>query len=146
MQMQTHISRVVLVLVMVLLFSGATITLAQKKEDAPKKVAVTGTIEFKGDAKFEAETVANVTIRDVSIADAPAPIIGQQLIKDLKKFPISFEVEYDPAKIDQRLMYSVGVRIETKGRLDYINDTAILIISRNNPISDVKVPVIQVKR
>jgi putative lipoprotein len=128
-----------------LLLSEGQAALAQK-DDPPKKARVSGTIEFKGEAKFEADTVARVTLQDVSLEDAPAKKIAEQVIKDLKKFPIPFEVEYDPAVIEKGHTYAVQVRIETKDRLDYINDTRVEVISRGKPSKDVQVPVIRVKK
>ena len=77
---------------------------------------------------------------------APAKKVSEQLIKDLKKFPIPFEVEYDPAVIEKGHTYAVQVRIETKERLDYINDTRVEVISSGKPSKDVQVPVIRVKK
>src|SRR5687767_8822381 len=88
-----------------------------QKDDKPKKAMVSGTIEFKGEARFGADSVARVTLQDVSLADAPARKVGEQVIKDLKKFPVPFELEYDPAAIEKGHTYAVQVRIETKGRL-----------------------------
>ena len=137
-------SAVSAVAVALLLSEGGT-TLAQKDEKS-KKDKVSGTIEFKGKAQFEANTVARVTLQDVSLADAPAKKVGEQVIKDLKKFPIPFEVEYDPAAIEKGHTYAVQVRIETKDRLDYINDTRVQVLSSGKPAKDVKVPVIRVKK
>jgi putative lipoprotein len=117
-----------------------------QKDDQPKKARVSGTIDFKGEAKFEADTVARVTLQDVSLEDAPAKKIGERVIKDLKKFPIAFEVEYDPAVIEKGHTYAIQVRIETKDRLDYINDTRVEVISGGKPAKDVNVPVIRVKK
>ena len=121
-------------------------TASAQKDDKAKKAKLSGTIEFKGEAKFEADTVARVTLQDVSVADAPAKKVGEQVIKDLKKFPIAFEVEYDPAVIEKGHTYAVQVRIETKKRLDYINDTRVQVISGGKPFKDVKVQVIRVKK
>jgi putative lipoprotein len=118
----------------------------QQKDGQPKKAKVSGTIEFKGEAKFEADAVARVTLQDVSLEDAPAKKIGEQVIKDLKKFPIPFEVDYDPAVIEKGHTYAVQVRLETKERLDYINDTRVEVISSGKPTKDVKVVVIRVKK
>jgi putative lipoprotein len=117
-----------------------------QKDDQPKKAKVSGTIEFKGEAKFEADAIARVTLQDVSLEDAPAKKIGEQVIKDLKKFPIPFEVEYNPADIEKGHTYAVQVRIETKDRLEYINDTRVEVISRGKPSKDVNVTVIRVKK
>src|SRR5262245_46386915 len=129
----------------VLLLSEGEAAIAQK-DDKAKKAKVSGTIEFKGEARFEADTVARVTLQDVSVADAPAKKVGEQVIKDLKKFPILFEVEYDPAAIEKGHTYAIQVRIETKERLDFINDTTAEVISGGKPTKDVKVPVIRVKK
>ena len=127
------------------LLSAEPAALAQK-DDQPKKARVSGTIEFKGEAKFEAATVAHLTLQDVSLEDAPAKKIAEQVIKDLKKFPIPFEVKYDPILIEKGHTYAVQVRIETKDRLAYINDTRVEVISSGKPSKDVKVPVIRVKK
>src|SRR5262249_9585758 len=121
-------------------------TALAQKDGQPKKAKVSGTIEFKGEAKFEADTVARVTVQDVSLADAPAKLIAEQVIRDLKKFPIPFEVEYDPAVIEKGHTYPLQVRIATKKRLDFINDTRVGVISKGKPSKDVKVPVIRVKK
>jgi putative lipoprotein len=128
-----------------LLLSEGGAAFAQK-DDKSKKDKVSGTIEFKGEARFEADTVARVTLQDVSLADAPAKKVGAQVIKNLKKFPIPFEVEYDPAAIAKGHTYAVQVRIETKDRLDYINDTRVEVLSSGKPSKDVKVPVIRIKK
>ena len=128
-----------------LLLSEGEAALAQKAGKS-KKGKVSGTIEFKGEARFEADTVARVTLQDVSLADAPAKKVGEQVIKGLKKFPIPFEVEYDPALIEKGHTYAVQVRIETKARLDYINDTRVKVISSGKPSKDVKVPVIRARK
>jgi putative lipoprotein len=120
---------------------------AQAQKDAKAKTSkVTGTITFQGDAGFEADTVARVMLQDVSLADAPATKVSEQTIKDLKKFPIAFEIEYDPSVIQPRRTYALLVRIETKGRLDYINDTRVEVLSSGKPATDVKVRVIRVKK
>src|SRR5262245_18691337 len=128
----------------VLLLSEGETAFAQK-DDKSNKGKVSGTIEFKGEARFEAGTVARVTLQDVSLADAPAKKLGEQLIKDLKKFPIPFAVEYDPAVLAKGHTYAVQVRIETNGRLDYIKDTRVEGIRSGKPSREVKVPVIRVK-
>jgi putative lipoprotein len=117
-----------------------------QQDDKSKKGKVFGTIEFNGEARFEADTVARVTLQDVSLADAPAKKVGEQVIKGLTKFPIPFEVEYAPAAIPKGHTYAVQVRIETTGRLDYINDTRAEVVSSGKPSQDVKIPVIRVKK
>src|SRR6185436_6050836 len=67
---------------------------------------ITGTIDCKDKGEFEADTIATVELQDTSRADAKAITIAKQTIKDLKKFPISFEIAYDPAVIQDKNTYS----------------------------------------
>jgi len=114
-------------------------------DEKPKKEKVTGTIVFQGEGKFDADTIATVKLSDVSLQDAPSVTIAEQKINDLKKLPIAFEVEFNPAKIQAGHDYAIQVRIETKGKLNYINDTRITVISNGTSTKDVKAPVIAVK-
>ena len=107
---------------------------------------VPGIAADKDKAEFTADTVCEIQIQDVSIADAPAKVIAKTTIKDLKEFPIKFEIEYDPTLIKDNADIAVSVRINTKGKLEYINDTKIAVITRNKPTKDVTVPVIKVKK
>lgn len=125
-----------------ILLIGATATMA-----ADEKPAVTGTIEFKDGGELPAGAVVVVQLLDVSKADAKADVLGKQEIKDAKKFPIPFRVEYDAnAVMPARARYSIGVRITVDGKLAYINDTNIAVISNGAPTKDVKAPVIKIKR
>ncbi len=126
----------------VLLLGNDRDALAQKDDE--KKAKVTGTIEHKGEAHFDGASLARVTLQDVSLADAPAKKLGEQVLTDLKAFPIAFEVTYDPALIEKGHTYAIQVRIESKGKLQYINDTRIEVIGGGKETKDVKVPVILV--
>jgi putative lipoprotein len=117
----------------------------QARED-DKKAKISGTIECKAQASFGADAVARVTLLDVSLADAPAKKVGEQVVKDLKQFPIPFEVEYDPTALEKGHTYAIQVRIETNSRLDYINDTRVEVLRGGQPSKDVKVPVQPVKK
>jgi putative lipoprotein len=61
---------------------------------------------------------------DVSRADSPATVIGEQVIKTAgRQVPLAFEIAYDPKRIEERFTYSVQVRIEDEnGRLRFISD------------------------
>jgi uncharacterized lipoprotein YbaY len=106
--------------------------------------SVTGTVEFTTATKYGPETVLEISILDVSRADAPAITMGKQVLKDFKAFPIAFEAPYDPAAIKPGHRYTVIARILVSGQLAFINDTAIPVIL-GAPTKDVKVPVVKVK-
>jgi len=105
-----------------------------------------GQITCPDAAKFEPKTVAKIVLADVSIADADAKVIAEIELSKLTTFPISFELPYDPKKIQPGLMYAIQVRIETEGRLDYINDTRISPFENGKPVEKLEVPVISIRR
>ena len=69
------------------------------------------------------DVVVTVKIEDVPRADAPAVTIGQQIIENPGPVPIPFEIEYNPADIDERYAYALRARIEVDRKLWFINNT-----------------------
>ncbi len=95
--------------------------------------AVIGTIITAGEAALPENSVVQVTLSDVSIADAEAVVIGEQIINNPSGFPIPFQVTYNPEVIDQRFTYAIGVRItDESGTLLYINTSAYNVITQGN--------------
>jgi uncharacterized lipoprotein YbaY len=94
---------------------------------------VKGIINTQEQVELPAGAIVNVQLQDVSRADAPAIVLGEQVIQNPKQFPIPFEIAYDPAQIDERYIYSMRVRVEVEGKLIFINTTAHHVITRGNP-------------
>lgn len=106
---------------------------------------VSGTISYEGEATLPDDATVQVQVQDTSLADAPAKVIGEQIITNPDGFPIEFEVEYDANQIQDNLTYGISVRItDQDGKLSFINDTHIPVITRGNPTEDVEVVVISV--
>jgi putative lipoprotein len=123
------------------------VCLPASAEDKPKeKPKVTGTVEFKQKPTLPEGTEVKMQILDVSIADAKAVVLGEKIIKDPDKTPIAFEVEYDGDKIKQKGRYSISCRISHKGKLLFITDTSVPVITGKGGTKDVKVPVVAIKR
>ena len=106
---------------------------------------VTGTVTYRQRIALPPEAVVTVRIEDVSKADTIAEVIGEQVIQtEGAQVPIPFEVAYDPDKIDETHTYSLRVRIEDgNGKLLFINDTSVPVITRGNPTQDIEVVVVQ---
>ena len=112
----------VAVLISILLLAGCATT-----------ATVKGTIITQNQVELPSGAMVSVQLQDTSRADAPAIVLGEQIIQSPEQFPISFEVEYDPAKIDERNVYSMRVRIEDEGKLIFINTTSHYVITRGFP-------------
>jgi putative lipoprotein len=93
-----------------------------------------GTVTYRERIALPPTAVVKVQLVDVSRADAPAVVVGEQLIETAgKQVPFSFAIAYDPAGIDERMSYAVQVRIEAGGRLLFINDQRYAVITRGAP-------------
>lgn len=95
---------------------------------------VSGIITYRERIALTPEMVIVVELRDVSLADAAAPLIASQTIRNPGQVPISFKLPYDRNDISPRNTYGISARIEEPdGRLIFINDTAHDVITRGNP-------------
>lgn len=106
---------------------------------------VTGTVTYLQRIALPPDAVVIVQIEDVSRADAPAEVIGEQVIRTGgQQVPIPFEVPYDADQIEENRSYSLRVRIEDgAGSLLFINDTSMPVITQGNPTRDIEVIVVQ---
>ena len=96
--------------------------------------SVSGTVTYRERLALTPGATLVVELRDVSYADAAAPLIARQTITEPGQVPISFKVEYSREDIDSRNRYSVSARIvESDGRLAFTNDTAYEVITRGQP-------------
>lgn len=105
---------------------GAT---ASKRSEAGMQ-QVTGTLSYRERLLLRPGAVAEVSLLDVSRADAPARTIARQLIDDPSAPPIPFVLKYDPAEIDQRMSYAVRAVIRQEDRLLFTTDTMYPVITR----------------
>ena len=62
-----------------------------------------------------------VSLQDVSLADAPAVTLAKQSGQIKGQIPLPFHLTYDPAEIKQGHRYAISARIENDGRLLFIN-------------------------
>ena len=95
---------------------------------------VTGTVTYLQRVALPPTAVVKVHLVDVSRADAPAVVLGEQIVlTGGKQVPFAFEIPYDPAKIEANHTYAVQARIEEDGRLRFINDQHYAVITRGAP-------------
>lgn len=109
------------------------------------KATVTGTATYLQRIALPPDAVMTTRIEDVSKADAPAEVIGEQVIQTQgKQVPIPFDVSYDASQIQENHSYGLRVRIEDgAGKLLFINDANVPVITRGNPTSDIEVILVQ---
>ncbi len=95
---------------------------------------VTGTVTYLQRVALPPEALIKLHLLDVSRADAPAVMLGEQVITASgRQLPFAFEITYDPARIDPRMTYAISARVEEGGRLRFISDQRHAVITRGAP-------------
>jgi putative lipoprotein len=95
---------------------------------------VTGTVTYRERIALPPTAVIKVQLVDVSRADAPAIVLGEQVTHAAgKQVPFAFEIPFDPASIEANHSYAVQARIEKDGKLRFISDRHYAVITRGAP-------------
>jgi uncharacterized lipoprotein NlpE involved in copper resistance/heat shock protein HslJ len=76
------------------------------------------------------DAVLEVSLQDVSLADAPAVELGSLRIENPGSPPFEFEIAYDPEAIDERHSYAVRATIRAAGKLLFTTDTTHPVLTR----------------
>jgi uncharacterized lipoprotein YbaY len=103
---------------------------------------LTGTVGYLQRMALPPNAVIEVTLADVSKADAPSTIIATQSITAAgKQVPFAFELTYDPAAIQPQNSYAVQARILVDGKLRFINTQRYAVLTGDKPLTGVNVIV-----
>ena len=91
---------------------------------------VRGTASYRERIALPPDAVLEVTLEDVSLADAPAREIGSVRLESPGSPPFAFEIAYDPAEIDEHNSYAVRAAIRAGGELMFTTDSAYPVLTR----------------
>ena len=92
---------------------------------AERPVTVPGSITYRERIALPPTAQVEITLADVSLADAPSTTIAQQAFTaDGRQVPFAFSLTVDQRRLDPRHSYAVSARIsDASGRLMFITDT-----------------------
>lgn len=96
---------------------------------------VTGTAGFRERIAPPPTAAFEAVLEDVSRADAPATVIALTRLENADNPPYDFEIEFDPATIDERNTYAVRTRLVDGERLLFTSDTTHPVITRGAPLA-----------
>lgn len=91
-----------------------------------------GEIMYRERIALPPNAQVTVQLADVSLADAPAAVIGEQTISPAGQVPIKFEIKFDPSVIQPNMTYALQARISVDNQLWFITDTRHQV----DPLSD----------
>jgi uncharacterized lipoprotein YbaY len=94
---------------------------------------VTGTVTYLPRLALPSNAVVEVTLAEVSRADAPAIIVASQTIAtEGRQVPIPFQLPYDPEQIEAHLTYVVQARILVDGQLRFISTRRFPVLTQGH--------------
>ena len=93
---------------------------------------ITGSITYRERIALPADAVVRVQLRDVSLMDVAAKLIGEQIIRPQHSVPIPFVVSFDPAIINERMSYSIFATIHSGERMLFVSDRNYPVLTRGN--------------
>ena len=124
-------NRLIALAALVLMGCAATNAVPEAGAAAAPVATVTGTVTYRERIALPPTAVITVRLVDVSRADAPAVVIGEQVIHSGgKQVPFAFEIAYDTTKIEVNHSYAVQARIEDGGQLRFISDQHYAVVTR----------------
>lgn len=84
---------------------------------------IAGTATYRERIALPPGAVLEVELRDISRADAPAPLVAGTRIETTGQVPIPFTLRFDPARIDPRGRYSVSARLSVGGQVRFRSES-----------------------
>lgn len=107
-------------------------------------MTITGDISYRERIALPDNAVATVSLIDVSLADAPAQTLAQDVIDPAGQVPIGFILDFDSDDIVAGHSYAISARIEVEGELWFINDTRVSVDPENHD-APVSVPLVNAR-
>lgn len=95
---------------------------------------VTGSVTYQERIALPPDAEVEVWLVDASPAVAAAPVIAQTTVPATgRQVPISFELGYDPTRIDPSHDYAVKATIRVRGRVLFTSDAGIAVLTKGKP-------------
>jgi putative lipoprotein len=95
---------------------------------------VTGTVAYRERMALPPNATVRVLLEDVSVADAPATVVAEQIIRPEREVPVPFELRPERGAIDPRRRYAVRAEIaDADGRLRWTTTEAYPAVTQGAP-------------
>lgn len=119
----------------------AATLMAQQSTQQPN---VTGTVWIRQKVALPPDAVLTVTLSDASLADAPAKVLSQKVMRtEGKQAPFNFALPYNPADIAPNARILVSAAITQNDHLVFITDTVQSVINNGGSKADLTLVPVQ---
>lgn len=95
---------------------------------------VRGSVSYRERVALPPDAEVDIWITDVSPMIVAAAVIAETTVRSQgRQVPISFELRYDPGRIEPNHTYGVRAAIRSGGQMLFATDSAQLVITQGNP-------------
>ncbi|MGQ5523315.1 META domain-containing protein [Chitinimonas sp. PSY-7] len=91
------------------------------------ETTLSGTANYGDKATLPNNAVLEISLQDVSLADAPAKLVNRAVIVAPGQSPVQFKLRFDPKSIDAKHTYSLNARITADSKLLFTTDSRNLV-------------------
>jgi len=119
-------------LLLTLLLASCGLRVDMHGEEARPSGKISGTITYRERVALPPDALVRVALLDVSRMDVAATLIAETTIVPRHGVPIAFELDYDPGKIDPRLVYAVRATILRGDNYLFVTDTHYPVLTRGH--------------
>jgi len=106
-----------------------------------EQATLDGTVWYRQRSALPEGAVVQVSLLDVSRADAPATVLAQTQIVPTTQVPIAFTLHYDAAQIQPTHSYALQAKILLGDTLLFISTERYGVLTRDAPSTGVQVRV-----
>lgn len=120
-------------------FAAAATVTVDAAQAQRRRTTVSGNILYRERIALPRNATVEVTLSDVSRADAPSRTIAKTQFRARHGSPIPYQLLFDPRRIQQGHTYAVSARISVGRRLMFISDEANHINPLRGGNADIRV-------
>jgi len=115
-----------------LMADGGTYEFEPFSPESMAAAHIRGSAAYRERMALPASAVFEAALEDISRTDVPAEMIGHTRIEHPGNPPITFEIAYDPARINPNRSYSVRARITVADQLIFTTTESYPVLTRGN--------------
>lgn len=98
-----------------------------------------GTVTYRERMALPPDAEITVQLVDVSLADAPATLLGETTLTPSHQVPVPFQITYDDADLTEGHSYALQARITVEGQLIFINTSRHAVFGPEPDATDIVV-------
>jgi putative lipoprotein len=98
-----------------------------------------GSVSYRERIALPPDSILEVRLLDVSLADAPATTIAVTRVKTRHRVPVPYRLRFDDARIKPGRSYALQARITVNGRLWFVTTTRHAVFTGKPDETDIRV-------